>query len=84
VQIDPIKLTLKAPGTKRLKLRYDKLLSSFGFKINLRRYIEAMGGLPSAPVEYSSFAPQSRRAAALGSFRSGNTLLMVASVGRCR
>ena len=30
---------LKAPGTKRLNLNYDALLSSFAFKINLRRYI---------------------------------------------
>ena len=38
VQVDPIKPTLKAPGTKRLKLKYDELLSSFAFKFNLRRY----------------------------------------------
>jgi len=31
---------LKAPGTKRLKLKYDELPSRFGFKFNLRRYIE--------------------------------------------
>ena len=39
MQVDPIKPTLKAPGTKRLKLKYDKVLSSFAFKFNLRRYI---------------------------------------------
>jgi hypothetical protein len=38
VQVDPIKPKLKAPGTKRLKLTYDQLLSSFAFKFNLRRY----------------------------------------------
>jgi len=38
VQVDPIKPTLKAPGTKRLKLNYDKLLSNVAFKFNLRRY----------------------------------------------
>ena len=38
VQVDPIKPTLKAPGTKRLKLKYDKLLSSFAFNFNLRHY----------------------------------------------
>jgi len=27
MQVDPMKPTLKAPGTKRLKLKYDKLLS---------------------------------------------------------
>jgi len=35
VQVDPIKPTLKAPGTKRLKLKYDKLLSNFAFKFQL-------------------------------------------------
>jgi len=37
--LDPIKATLKAPGTKRLKLKYDEPLSKFAFKINLRHYI---------------------------------------------
>jgi hypothetical protein len=32
---------LKAPGTERLKLEYDKLLSSFAFRVNSRRYIPA-------------------------------------------
>jgi len=38
VQVDPIKPKLKPPGTKRLKLKYDELLSTFAFKFNLRRY----------------------------------------------
>jgi hypothetical protein len=38
VQVDPIKPKLKAPGTKRLKLRSDEMLSTFGFKFKLRRY----------------------------------------------
>ena len=29
---------MKAPGTKRLKLKYDTLVSSFGFNFNLRRF----------------------------------------------
>ena len=33
--------TLKAPGTKRLKLDFDELLSTFAFNFNLRRFIEA-------------------------------------------
>jgi hypothetical protein len=40
VQVDPIKPTLKAPGTKRLKLDHDEPLSNFAFKINLRHYKE--------------------------------------------
>jgi len=38
VQVDPIKLTLKAPVTKRLKLKSDGMLSSFALNFNLRRY----------------------------------------------
>jgi hypothetical protein len=38
VQVAPIKPTLKPPGTKRLKLITEKLLSNFGFEFNLRRY----------------------------------------------
>jgi len=38
VQVDPIKPTLKVPGTKRLKLKYDEHVSDFAFKFNLRRY----------------------------------------------
>ena len=33
-----IETTLKPTGTKRLKLKYDILLSNFAFKFNLRRY----------------------------------------------
>jgi hypothetical protein len=38
VHVDPIKPTLKAPGNKLLKVKCDKPLSKFAFKINLRRY----------------------------------------------
>ena len=38
MQVDPIKPTLKAPGSKRSKLKSDELLSSFAFNFNLRRY----------------------------------------------
>jgi len=33
-----MKPKLKPPGTKRLKLKYQELLSRFGFKYTLRRY----------------------------------------------
>ena len=42
MQVDPIKPLLKAPGTKRLKVKYGKLLSNFAFKFNLRRFIMAV------------------------------------------
>ena len=38
VQVEPIKPTLKAPGTKRLKPKCDEPLSNFAFNFNLRRY----------------------------------------------
>ena len=38
MQVEPIKPTLKAPGTERLKLKYDELHSSVAFNFNLRRY----------------------------------------------
>jgi hypothetical protein len=38
VQVDPIKHPLKAPGTRRSKLKCDELLSSVAFDFNLRRY----------------------------------------------
>jgi hypothetical protein len=37
-----MKPTLKAPGSKRLKLKCDNPLSSFAFKFDLRRYNEAL------------------------------------------
>ena len=43
-----LRSTLKAPGTKRLRLKYDGPLSNFGFDFNLRRYIlGSSGGLSS-------------------------------------
>jgi hypothetical protein len=58
VQGDPIKPTLKSPGTKRLKLQYDgPLLSNSAFKATLRRYIEAEGvKLPSQPQDVDASA----------------------------
>ena len=46
VQVEPMKPMSKAPGTERLKLKYDKLLSSFAFNFNLRRYNVARSRLP--------------------------------------
>jgi len=43
VQVDPIKTTLKAPRTKRLKLKCDEPLSYFAFNFNLRCYSSENG-----------------------------------------
>jgi len=37
-----MKPTMRAPGTKLVKLEYDKLISNFAFKFNLRRYTTAV------------------------------------------
>jgi len=41
VQVDPIKPTLKASGTKRLKLKGHKLRTTSAFKLDLQRYMKA-------------------------------------------
>jgi len=41
VQVDPIKPTLKASGTKRLTLKSDEPLSNVALKFKLRRYTSA-------------------------------------------
>ena len=51
MQVDPINPTLKPPGTKRLKLKCEKLLSTFAFKFNLRRYNKAMASIFSGLVQ---------------------------------
>ena len=43
MQVEPIKPVLNPPGTKRLKLEHEKLLSNFAFNSNLRRYNEVPG-----------------------------------------
>jgi len=53
VQVDPIKPTLKAPGSMLLKLRYDGPLSEFAFNFNLRRYNPECGdNVCVAPNEF--------------------------------
>ena len=51
MQVNPIKPTLKTPGTKRLKLENDDLLSSFAFKFNLRRYTMGQTAVPAAEAQ---------------------------------
>jgi hypothetical protein len=44
VQIGPMKPTLKAPGSRRLKLEYNEVPSNFAFKSNLRCYDKEVVG----------------------------------------
>ena len=50
------KPTMKAPGTKRLKLKRDEPLSKSALKFNLRRYnkLNAMGLLPTHASDWVS------------------------------
>ena len=50
VQVDPIKTTLKAPGSMLLKLKCDGPVSNFGYNFNLRRYTLAAKGPPGSKV----------------------------------
>jgi hypothetical protein len=52
VQLDPIKPTLKPTGTKRLKLKWEMLLSISAFKFNLRRYIMVLRWVASRCYEH--------------------------------
>ena len=45
VQVDPLKPKLKAPGTKRLKVSGDILLSTSALKSDMRRYIKGPSAL---------------------------------------
>jgi len=55
VQVDPIKPTLKAPGSERLILKYDQLLSTFAFKSNSRHYTWGAWGVSQAWPSPCSF-----------------------------
>ena len=67
MQRDPIKPTLKAPGTNILTLNHDEQLSTFAFNFKLRRYIEDDGECP----EYEGLAP--RAAPAAGAVSGGSS-----------
>ena len=49
MQLDSIKPKLKPPGAKRLKLEFNGLLSSSGFKFNLCGYTK--GGISAEDLE---------------------------------
>ena len=44
MQVDSIKPTVTAPGTERLKLKFDEPLSNFAFSFNLCRYVKGISG----------------------------------------
>jgi hypothetical protein len=42
VQVDPMKPKLKPPGTRRLKVKCQIMISTFAFKFKLRRYMKEL------------------------------------------
>jgi len=56
VQLDPIQLTLKVPGTGRLKQKHDEPLSSFAFKFNFHRYTPAAAAAASSVERWNAAA----------------------------
>ena len=44
MQVDPIKPTLTAPGTRRFQLKCDEPLSKIAFNFRLRRYTKCGAG----------------------------------------
>jgi hypothetical protein len=64
VQVDPIKPTLKPPGTERLTLKCDTVLSSFAFNFSLRRFSEEALALASEVMFARLPPPRSVAAAA--------------------
>ena len=65
VQVEPIKPTLNAPGTKRLTLKPDEPLSILGSSFNLRRYTMVFNGTkylmyPSNYYTYQNTAVNAR------------------------
>ena len=68
MRVDPIKPTLKAPGSQRLILKRDQLVSNIAFNFNLRRFMEALPpvGMPEHDLDDPSeaaMAEQMRAAA---------------------
>ena len=60
MQVDPLESNLKPPGTKRLKVRCDLLLSISGFKFNLRRYTEVAALNAKLAEQHESVAARGR------------------------
>ena len=76
MQFAPIKPTLKAPGTKRLKLQCDVPHSNFAFEFNLRHYTEVpvVLRLPNGadPIEFRTLEAFEAAAARARDFEVGS------------
>ena len=68
VQVDPIKPTLKASGTKRLTLKCDEPLSNVAFKFDLRRYITDVFIAIGSMVNFDIFGMVSPQCSVAGAY----------------
>jgi len=67
VQVDPIKPTLKLPRTKRLKLLYVNMLSSFGFKLCFQFQLAPLHrGLQQQSAEFEKLVKEARAVGTCG------------------
>ena len=71
MQVDPIKPKFKPPGSKRLKLKCDVLLSNFALKFNLRRYTKVNRGVEQAFLHIAKRLIEKRAAAPRGAANAG-------------
>ena len=67
MQFDPIKPTVKVPGTKHLTLKYDEPPSKFAFNFNLRHYVEVR---VDSPGSWLATSPGSSGTVEVGSGQS--------------
>ena len=85
VQVDPIKPTLKPPGTKRLKLKCDILGLTSAFKFKSRRYIPGVEKPKDVADSLTNFGVDPAGEFAVAGNGDGELFVFdVASVGRCR
>ena len=77
-QVDPIKPTLKPPGTHRLKRECDEPLSNFAFNFNLRGYTQGVKsvavGVHGWAVQVDSFKPVLLKAPMVSALESYNMM----------
>jgi hypothetical protein len=76
-----MKPMLKAPGTQRLKLRYDETPFNFAFKLNLRRY--TAGSKEANNYAVASLLTALARVVAAGAWPAADAVSR-AVVGWCR
>ena len=57
MRVDPIKPMLKAPGTQRLNLKYEEVLSNVAVESNLRHYIKVKAYVGAAAGHHVSTFP---------------------------